>query len=67
MNTNPMLHRDLAAERHASLNRRRFLRGFGACLALPALESLAPLHLLAAPTAGVGVAGKLAPVRMAVL
>ena len=71
MNTNPMLHRDLAAERHASLNRRRFLRGFGACLALPALESLAPLRLLAAPTAAVGAAvgaaGKLAPVRMAVL
>jgi hypothetical protein len=30
----------VAAERHASLSRRRFLRGVGACLALPAFESL---------------------------
>ncbi len=38
----------LAADRFASLNRRHFLRGLGACLALPAFESLRPLHLLAA-------------------
>jgi Protein of unknown function (DUF1552) len=31
---------EIAAERRTSLNRRRFLRGVGACLALPALESL---------------------------
>lgn len=36
-----------AAERFTSLNRRRFLRGLGACMALPAFESLRPLHLLA--------------------
>jgi hypothetical protein len=32
--------REQIAERYASLSRRRFLRGVGACLALPALESL---------------------------
>jgi Protein of unknown function (DUF1552) len=30
----------IAADRHSSLSRRRFLRGVGACLALPAFESL---------------------------
>jgi hypothetical protein len=30
----------IAAERDASLSRRRFLRGLGACLAVPAFESL---------------------------
>jgi hypothetical protein len=60
-----MLHRNLAAERQASLSRRRFLRGLGACMALPAFESLAPLKLLAAPAAAAAVEGKTAPVRMA--
>ncbi|HHY85313.1 MAG TPA: DUF1552 domain-containing protein [Verrucomicrobia bacterium] len=41
------------------VNRRRFLRGIGACLALPAFESLRPLSVLAAPA-------PVAPVRMAV-
>ncbi|HEX3988202.1 MAG TPA: DUF1552 domain-containing protein, partial [Verrucomicrobiae bacterium] len=63
MNTNPMLNRNLTAERQASLSRRRFLRGLGACIALPAFESMAPSRLAAAPTA----AGKTAPVRMAVV
>ena len=36
------------AQRFASLNRRQFLRGLGACIALPALQSFAPVHLLAA-------------------
>ena len=44
MNTNP----NMAAERVASLNRRHFLRGLGACLALPAFGSLKPFGLLAA-------------------
>lgn len=44
------------------INRRRFLRGLGACVALPAFASLEPMRLLAAP----GVAAK-APVRMAFL
>src|SRR5580765_7600177 len=67
MNTNPMLNRALDAERQASLSRRHFLRGLGACLALPAFESLRPFSLLAASATAGGVAGKLAPVRMAFL
>ena len=47
MKTNPPLPHDLAAARHASLNRRHFLRGLGACLALPAFESLRPLRAFA--------------------
>jgi hypothetical protein len=64
MNTskNSPFHPDLAAERRASLSRRRFLRGLGACLALPAFESLRPVGLLAAPAAA-----QAAPVRMAFL
>jgi hypothetical protein len=62
-----MLNRNLAAERHASLSRRRFLRGLGACIALPAFESFAPLKMFATPAAVPGVAGKSAPVRMAFL
>jgi hypothetical protein len=56
------LHRSIAAERAASLSRRNFLRGLGACFALPALESLRPLQAAAAE-----VAAKAAPVRMAFL
>src|ERR1051326_2359539 len=67
MKTNPMLKRDLAAERRASLSRRHFLRGLGACMALPAFESLRPFRLLAAPASAADVAGKSAPVRMAFL
>jgi hypothetical protein len=65
MNTKPMLNRNLAVERQASLSRRRFLRGLGACMALPAFESLSPAKLLAAPAAAANAAGKAAPVRMA--
>ena len=63
------LKADLVAERRASLSRRRFLRGLGACMALPAFESLRPLQLLGAPTgAAAGAASaKAAPVRMAFL
>src|SRR4051794_18822153 len=63
MQTNP----NLAAERFASLSRRHFLRGLGACLALPAFESIGSLSALAAG----GGAAKLAttptgaPLRMA--
>jgi hypothetical protein len=62
-----MQNRNLAAERQASLSRRHFLRGLGACMALPAFESLAPLRLLGAPAAAASLAGKTAPVRMAVV
>jgi len=47
----------LAAQRRAAFNRRHFLRGIGACIALPAFESLTPWKLLAADAA---VGGKLA-------
>ncbi len=65
MSTNPMQNRNLAAERQASLSRRRFLRGIGACMALPAFESLVPLKLLGAPAVAAKAAGKSAPMRMA--
>jgi uncharacterized protein DUF1552 len=48
----------------AAINRRRFLRGLGACISLPAFASLAPMRLLAAT--GASGAAK-APVRMAFL
>ena len=34
-----MMNRNFAAERRLSLDRRQFMRGLGACIALPALES----------------------------
>ncbi|MDB6174055.1 MAG: hypothetical protein JWL59_3366 [Chthoniobacteraceae bacterium] len=49
-------------ERHASLSRRNFLRGLGACFALPALESLRPISAMASGSAAGEAA---APVRMA--
>jgi len=67
MKTHPMLNRNLDAERQTSLSRRHFLRGLGACLALPAFESLHPLSLVAAPASAAGAGGKAAPVRMAFL
>lgn len=65
MKTN--LQRNSAAERFASFTRRRFLRGIGACIALPLMESVSPLQLLAAPGDAAGKAGRTAPVRMAFL
>jgi len=59
MKTNP--REDLAVQRRLSLSRRRFLKGLGACLALPAFESAHPLGLLAADPA----AKATAPLRMA--
>src|SRR5881628_1409515 len=68
MKTNPMLNRNFAAERYASLTRRHFLRGLGACIALPAFESLRPLSLLAAPAAGkLAITASGAPLRAAFL
>ena len=55
-------HNQNHADSFASLNRRRFLRGLGACIALPAFGSLEPMRLLAATAAPAK-----APVRMAVL
>jgi len=72
MKTHPRLN--LAAERYHSLERRRFLRGLGVCMALPALESLLPRGLLGAtaPAASaIGATGATtatgAPLRMAFL
>jgi hypothetical protein len=48
MNTKSAAHKNLASERFASLSRRHFLRGLGACVALPVFESLLPAKLLAA-------------------
>jgi hypothetical protein len=62
MKTNPMTNRPVAAERAASFSRRNFLRGLGACFALPALESLRSGSVLAADAATT-----IAPVRMAFL
>jgi hypothetical protein len=50
------------AAQFSHINRRRFLRGLGACVALPVFASLEPMRLLASPS----VATK-APVRMAFL
>lgn len=57
----------IAAQRHWSLSRRRFLRGLGACMALPALESLRPMGLSAAvdPAARLAVTPDGSPMRMA--
>jgi hypothetical protein len=66
MNMNPLPPRKVAAERRASLSRRHFLRGLGACLALPAFESLGGVRLLASPAgADKASASIAAPVRMA--
>lgn len=43
---------ETAAQRHAAFTRRNFLRGLGACIALPAFESLVPVRSLAALTGG---------------
>src|SRR5688572_29813388 len=67
MNTKPSYNPDAAAQRFASLSRRNFLRGLGACMALPALESVAPVGLLAANTKAANLARTAtgAPLRMA--
>jgi hypothetical protein len=52
---------EIAAERHWSMSRRGFLRGVGACIALPTLPSLLPR--LAGAAEGAAVLG--APIRMA--
>ena len=39
-------NQNIAAERHASLSRRHFLRGLGSCIALPAFASWRPFNLL---------------------
>lgn len=59
--------RNSAAERHLSLSRRKFLRGLGACLAVPAMESLIPASAVAAAAAATPLATTPSgvPLRMA--
>ena len=65
MKTNRSADR-IAAERYANFSRRHFLRGLGACLALPAFESVRPLGLLAADgTKQLATTASGAPARMA--
>ena len=61
MNTNQPSRDEILAERRAALSRRRFLRGVGACLSLPAFESL----LLNGPRAAVAAGGTSVPKRLA--
>src|SRR4051794_36449125 len=56
-----------AAERRLSFSRRHFLRGLGACFALPAFHSLSPISLLGASATAAKASAKSAPVRMAFL
>jgi hypothetical protein len=59
MNMNELVSGDAAnAQQIATVNRRRFLKGLGACLALPAMESVRPFTALASKAAA-------APRRMA--
>jgi len=63
-----MNHKNSAQQRRLALSRRQFLRGVGACLALPALESVFPWKLAAAESAaqgGLAVTPTGAPLRTA--
>ena len=60
--------KSLAPQRHAGFSRRHFLRGLGACIALPAFESLLPTRLLAAaisPEGALATTATGAPLRTA--
>ena len=64
MSTKASSNANRAEARWNHLNRRRFLRGLGACIALPAMESLNPLSVLADPAIGSGQPATV-PVRLA--
>ena len=59
------MKKTIAAERHFAFNRRLFLRGLGACIALPAFESAGALKLLAAPAGKLATTATGAPLRTA--
>ncbi len=63
MNDKQVGSEGMMAQHFANVTRRRFLRGLGACMALPALESVRPLTLLATEPGKIAVAA--APRRMA--
>jgi len=50
---------------HLAVDRRHFLRGLGACVALPALESLGAFKALAAPATKLATTAGGAPLRTA--
>jgi hypothetical protein len=57
-----------AAEQHFALSRRHFLRGLGACIALPTFASFTPSRLLAStPAAKLATTASGAPLRTAFL
>jgi hypothetical protein len=72
MNTKFSQSNERAAQQRAAFTRRNFLRGLGACIALPTLESLMPMRSLAAfagstAAAKLGVTATGAPLRAAFL
>ncbi|MHB8519722.1 MAG: DUF1552 domain-containing protein [Limisphaerales bacterium] len=68
MNTHDPLDRRVVPERYASLSRRHFLRGLGACLALPAFDSWSALSAATPRVAAAsGAPATGAPLRMAFL
>ncbi len=68
MNTKHISSKIPANQPPAGLNRRHFLRGLGACVALPAFASLIPARMLAASSADkLAVTATGAPLRTAFL
>jgi hypothetical protein len=68
MNNAANSHKRLNAERHTSFSRRHFLRGLGACVALPAFASFSPGRLFAASSGrDLAVTATGAPLRSAFL
>jgi len=68
MKKNTASDNKVALQRDASFSRRNFLRGLGACIALPAFESLLPTKLFAAdtlPASGLATTATGAPLRTA--
>lgn len=68
MKTN--MNQDIAAQRFQSLSRRTFLRGLGACVALPTMESFLTRNTLAAsadPAAKLATTATGAPLRLGVV
>src|SRR6185436_4552033 len=56
---------NIAAERHFAFNRRHFLRGLGACIALPAFESMGAFKAFASPESKLATTTSGAPLRTA--
>jgi hypothetical protein len=71
MNHQPLSLSERAAQQFSNLSRRRFIQGLGACIALPAFESLASRGAAGAATQagaeGLAVTSTGAPLRMGVV